>query len=219
MGSVGFAINFAMTAEQVRRAIIPGTLTMATELGRLVHESRHAGLPVVEQVAAALGGSVVFTGKVVDIERRTTAGFSRGTARLDGTDDHAGEVLQLEFQNEFLVALRDGRPIVTVPDLIIVVDEDLGEAITAEDVRYGYRTAVIAAPCHDQWLTPGGLALAGPAAFGYDWERVPVPRPRNGAMRFTAASSLTEATSTSPRSDRRRPCWPAAPTDGAARRA
>jgi hypothetical protein len=33
---------------------------------------------------------------------------------------------------------------------------------------------VIAFPCDPVWRTPGGLALAGPRAFGYDVDYVPV---------------------------------------------
>src|SRR5207245_5099634 len=61
-----------------------------------------------------------------------------------------------------------------LPDLISVLDVESAEAITTERLRYGQRVAVIAYPCDPIWRTPGGLQLAGPAAFGYDHPYVPV---------------------------------------------
>lgn len=175
MGSVAFALKFLMTGEQVRRAAIPGTLSAAAELGRLVRRSRSSGVRIADRIADHLNGATVFTGKVVDIERRTAAGFARGRARVAGSGPHSGTELELEFQNEFLIARRGPDPIVTVPDLIIAVDEDLGEPIPTEDIRYGYRISVIAAPCNARWLSSAGLGLVGPRAFGFDFDWVPCP--------------------------------------------
>ena len=55
----------------------------------------------------------------------------------------------------------------TVPDLTSLVDEDTGQPITTEKVRYGLRVAVIAMPCSSLWTTPQGLAVGGLVAFGY----------------------------------------------------
>ena len=46
-----------------------------------------------DPVAAILSvepGKVLFRGKVVDVDRRTTEGFLRGTARVAGIDDDRG---------------------------------------------------------------------------------------------------------------------------------
>ena len=82
--------------------------------------------------------------------------------------------LELRFQNEHLVALRDGEIVVSVPDLIIVLDAETGEPITTEELRYGFRVTVIAAPCDARWRSDAGLALTGPRYFGYDLEYVPI---------------------------------------------
>ena len=55
-----------------------------------------------------------------------------------------------------------------VPDLISIVDNDTGEPIPTEDVRYGQRVAVLTLPCHPLLKTPQALKIVGPQAFGYD---------------------------------------------------
>jgi hypothetical protein len=53
--------------------------------------------------------------------------------------------------------------------------------VTTERLRYGQRVSVIAFPCDPIWRGSRGIELAGPRAFGYDFEYVPVERLHAGA--------------------------------------
>jgi hypothetical protein len=77
-------------------------------------------------------------------------------------------------QNEHLLARRDGAVVATVPDLIMMLDSESGEPITTEEMRYGFRVTIVAAPCDPRWRTEAGLELVGPRYFGYDIDYVPV---------------------------------------------
>ena len=70
-------------------------------------------------------GFRLFRGKVVDVERKTDGMFVRGRAVVDGLDQDKGSQLIIEFQNENLIALRDGQPVTTSPDLIMSLDMDV----------------------------------------------------------------------------------------------
>ncbi len=91
---------------------------------------------------------------------------------MAGLDGDAGATLELDFQNEFAVARRDGAPVVTVPDIIAVLDAESGEAIGTETLRYGQRATVVALPAPALQKTPKGLRHVGPGAFGYDMDYV-----------------------------------------------
>src|SRR5438094_833148 len=80
----------------------------------------------------------------------------------------------LELQNENLVALERGRVLASVPDLITVLDSETADAIATEVLRYGQRVTVIAFACDPVWRTERGIAVAGPRAFGYDFDYLPV---------------------------------------------
>ena len=82
--------------------------------------------------------------------------------------------MEIQFQNENLVATRSGEAVATVPDLIIVLEAESGQPITTEELRYGYRVVVIGAPCDRRWRTTAGLELVGPRYFGYEIDYVPV---------------------------------------------
>jgi uncharacterized protein len=179
MGCSAIISNYVMTGAQAREALVPGTLSLCTRIGHRVEQVRAQHGDPVAAVAAELGGRVLHTGKVVDVARRTVTGFARGTAVVSGpapmadpaSRSAAGDLV-LEFQNEHLMAVRDGVVQVTTPDLIIVLDADTGEPVTTEALRFGHRVTVVAAPTDERWHSPGGIALVGPRYFGYDTDPV-----------------------------------------------
>jgi DUF917 family protein len=174
MGAAALMAIFPMTGAEVKRACIPGTLTLIGEIGRAIREAHAAHRDAVAAVCAVTGGVPVWTGKVGDIERRTIGGFARGTARVEGNGDHTGRTLEVDFQNEFLIARSGEDVLVTTPDLITMLDAETGEPITTEQLRYGFRVVVIGIPSHRLWRTEMGLALTGPGYFAYDLEFFPL---------------------------------------------
>jgi hypothetical protein len=80
----------------------------------------------------------------------------------------------IDFQNEWIVAWRDGQPMAMSPDLICVLDSVAGEAVGTETIRYGQRVTVVALPPPTVFTTPKGLEHVGPRAFGYDLDYRPV---------------------------------------------
>ena len=174
MGCVACYAVAPMSTEQVRRTAVPLTLSLARNLGDAVQSARQDGDDPLEAILGVCPGRVLFSGKVVDVERRTTAGFARGVLTIDGLDDHAGERMVIEFQNENLVAKREGEIVCVVPDLICAVATDLGEPVTTELMRYGLRVTILGFPAPALWKSPEGLAVAGPQAFGYDVDYLPL---------------------------------------------
>ena len=174
MGCVACYAVAPMTAEQVQRTAVPNTLSLARRLGDAVQEARDSGHDPLAAILDACPGKILFSGKVTDLERRTTAGFARGTLVLEGLDDYSGEGMVIEFQNENLIARRNGETVCTVPDLICAVATDVGEPVTTELMRYGLRVTILGFPAPALWSTPEGLAVAGPRAFGYETEYVPL---------------------------------------------
>ncbi|MBW7882957.1 MAG: DUF917 domain-containing protein [Caldilineaceae bacterium] len=174
MGATAYIAAYAASGKEQRVAAVPGTMTLAETIGRTIREARAAHVDVVERICATTRGFVIFQGKIVDVQRRTVAGFARGEAVVEGTGKDLGHKLAVQFQNENLVAARDGELIVTVPDLITIVEEDSGEPITTEALRYGFRVNVLGIPCHPHWRTDAALAVVGPRYFGYEVDYTPV---------------------------------------------
>jgi DUF917 family protein len=138
--------------------------------------ARAAKRSTTEAVVSVTGGSRLFRGKVVDIERRLTGGFVVGHMDLEGFNEDAGARVRIDIQNENLVLWRDGEAVVSVPDLITLLTTDEGEPITTELVRYGVRADVVGIPFHPVLATETALRFVGPRAFGYDIDYRPLLR-------------------------------------------
>lgn len=168
-GSICIGAHYPLTAETARGAVIEGTVSASVRVGRALLA---AGDPVAA-VAEQLDAAVLLTGKIVDLDRRTKGGFARGSVEIAGTGFDRGRHQRIEVQNENLLVLEDGEVVVSVPDLVTIVDAETGHAITTEMLRFGQRVSVIAWACDPIWRSPRGLELAGPEAFGYDLAYVP----------------------------------------------
>ncbi len=174
MGCSAFIGLFVMTGKQLREAAVAGTITKVESIGRTIRAAHAEHIDPIEAVRSATDGHLIWKGKIADINRRTETGFARGTAVIDGVDEFEGRSLQIDFQNEFLIAREGDVTVASTPDLITILDAEAGNAITTESLRYGYRVAVLGMPCDPRWRTPGGIELAGPKYFGYDVEYVPI---------------------------------------------
>jgi DUF917 family protein len=108
------------------------------------------------------------------------AGFARGEAVFEGLEEYKGSILKIRFQNENLVAIRDGEIVASVPDLITVLEVETGLPVTTEGLRYGYRTVVIGMPCNEKWRTEEALKVVGPKYFGYDIDYIPIEERMKG---------------------------------------
>ena len=167
-GSVAATCQPPRTGAEVKRWGIHGTTTKAIAIGAAVREAQRRHDDPVEAILSVEPGKLLYKGKAVDVARRATEGFLRGVARFDGLDEFKGSQLTINFQNEWIVAWRDGAPLAMTPDLICVLDSVSGEAVGSETIRYGQRVTVIALPPPAIFLTPKGLEHVGPRAFGYD---------------------------------------------------
>ncbi|GAA1061850.1 DUF917 domain-containing protein [Agromyces bracchium] len=180
LGGVGHIAEYAMSGADVRRTAVPRTISMALALGRSIRLAREQHRSPFEAIAETLAPTLyshvreLFVGKVTDVERRTTDGFAKGRAVISPLDPADGGTFEISFQNENLIARRDGEVVAIVPDLICVVDHESAEPITTEGLRYGQRVRVLGISTPEMMRTPAALAAFGPTAFGLSEPFVPV---------------------------------------------
>jgi hypothetical protein len=179
---------YTMDGKTAKRATLPDMLSFTMKIGRTLRDARQQKLDILKELLKVTHGIRLFKGKIVDLDRRTDKGHVRGEVIIQGSDDFGGQTLNMQFQNENLVARSGDKILATVPDLITVVDQDTCFPITTEGLKYGLRVTVIGMPCHKKWRTPAGIALAGPHHFGYDVPFTPIAA-NGGTRRANAAST------------------------------
>lgn len=172
-GSVMMAI-YPMRGHNLKESGIHNILQLEEEIGKSIRLAKTEGYDPIKKVLSLTNGYELFQGKVIDIDRKTVTGFTRGTAKLEGLLDYKDETLELRFQNEHLIAKTENRLLCVTPDLIAVLDAETGLPITTEGMRYGARCVVIGMPCDPKWRTEKGIETCGPGYFGYEVEYIPV---------------------------------------------
>jgi DUF917 family protein len=188
-GWAGASFGPVDLAELVGRTC-EGTLGRAVTLGRALEAvSRDgAGAPIV--IAEALGGVLLGTGRVVDVARSPARHPNRGRFGVAG---RTGPVLRIEAENEYLLVLADGEPVVSCPELILVLDRRTAQPIAVDRLRYGDDVQVLALPGPSWWWEePERLTAVAPRAFGIDLDAVRLPDPGYAVAEAAAASATGE---------------------------
>jgi uncharacterized protein len=154
-----------LPAALVRERCVTGGLARAAALGRSSLALPQGAEPGV--LTAALGGRRLAAGRVLEVGRHgARGGFGRGSVTVLDTADSA--VVRLEAENEYLLALRDGEPVATCPDLLCVLDRRTGGPLAVDEVRVGDEVIVVVLPGPAWWPAHRELARVGPRAFGID---------------------------------------------------
>lgn len=164
-----------MTCEEYKKSVIPGAITYALEIGRLLRictESGAGGTEAAKAIAGKYGGAFLFKGRVTALPWECRDGFDYGTIYLDGLDSCCGESYRIEFKNENIAAYRNDRLEATVPDLICMLDKN-GTPVTNPDFGPGEEMNIFVLPAPEIWTTKEGLEIFGPGYFGIDADYVP----------------------------------------------
>ena len=182
MGATAQICCFPLSGAALRKSAVRGTLTTALGIGRAIRTAREAHTDPVEALITYLRASVyysssfeLFDGKIVDLDRRTTGGFACGLVKIVGSAPHKG-TMEIQFQNENLVARIDGVVRAIVPDLVCIVDRETAEPLPTEALRYGQRVKVIGASAAAIMRSPKALAVFGPAPFGLPEHFTPIEK-------------------------------------------
>jgi len=172
---------YPMHGRDARRSIVRTTISLALGLGRAVREGRRSSGDPFEAVLQYLRTTsyykhcrVLFEGKTVDLLRETKAGWAMGRVTIEGTGAFTGRRLDVQFQNEHLVAREGDRVRAIVPDLISMLDSATAEPITTEAIKYGQRMKVLGISAAPIMRSQAALAVFGPQAFGLEDPFVPV---------------------------------------------
>lgn len=179
MGGMITSAEHCMDGALARRASVPGTITFAAALGKLLRQ--HDG--IIDAVEPELYklfktsdygmAKKLYSGKVIDSKRQVIDGYDVGTATLQSFDNTV-EPMTLLIKNEYLVASVGDKVVASVPDLICIVEQETSRPLNAERMRYGQRVTVFGVGCTEHYRSPAALAVTSPRAFGFDIDYVPL---------------------------------------------
>jgi DUF917 family protein len=184
LGNATAAAGAPFKGSVIKKYAVPNTVSQAWFLGKAILLARQTKVDFIQAIAGETPVRLLYTGKVIDVVRDVSRGYTIGKCVLaplsveEQEDAKPGTVaesrnLVIPFQNEYLAASfvepgkpdHEGETVCTVPDLISILGQD-GEAVGSPELRYGLRVQVIAMPASPIWTkTERGLQVGGPEFF------------------------------------------------------
>ena len=154
---------------------VKGIVTRSERLGSAIRKVKEVtDRTPEEEFLSITEGFKLFKGKISDVLREVRGGFNFGKVVLDGIGEDKGHSAYVEFQNENLTAVVDGKILATTPDLICLVDTETFTPVPTDALKYGKRVLVVGLKCFPLWRSKEGLELVGPRYFGVDTDYIPL---------------------------------------------
>lgn len=163
MGSSAAIAIYLMSGKEAKETLVRGTISQSILLGKTILEAK--GKKPIQKLLEISGGVQLGNGMITDIEQEIIDGFLKGKVVIKGDEE-----IQMHFQNEYLVAYKEGRPVASTPDIIMLLDSESATPITSEALKFGSRVTLIALAAPPIWQTKEGLELVGPRYFGYSFD-------------------------------------------------
>jgi DUF917 family protein len=163
---------YPMNGREVKQSCVPGTLEQARMVGQTIRESIAGGSDPFVSLKALFQDQqearifeVLFDGKIISVNRELKGGFTVGEVELEGIGEQRG-LFKVVFQNENLIAYKNGQAVAMVPDLITIMDRETAEPLTTDNLKYGQRVKIVALSANRVMKTEQALAVFGPSCFG-----------------------------------------------------
>ncbi len=176
VGGGTIAVRCPVKGKVLKRTIIPGGVTKATEIGRALREAEADRRDPVSAVIHASGGKEFFQGDVNRFEWEDRDGFLWGTIAVKGEGRYEGHELKVWLKNENLLSWLDGNPYVLTPDLICILEAATGRPITNSNMKEGRKIVVFGIPADPFWRTEMAIDLVSPRHFGFEIPYTPMEK-------------------------------------------
>ena len=167
-GLVGMA-DHPIRGDRLRTSVIPNALSHAEKVGRARRVACETGADPIQAILEAGNGRLLYQGTVTDDSHwEIKDGFTLGDIYL--TDKADGGQVRVWYKNENMICWKDGKVVLTCPDLICVVNTADGMPVTNPNCLPGMELSVLAFPCHSLWKEPRALEILNPRFFGFDMD-------------------------------------------------
>lgn len=160
------AIDHTLPASVLGSGLLTGTLSQGRKIGRLLRAGHADPAELPAEIAKAADGRVLFEGIVAESYTQVADGFTVGHFEVTGAAAFADQRFRVDLKNENMVGRLNGVPVVTIPEIISVLDMDTGDVITNPHVRPEQKVAILVLPAPAVFLTQRGLDTFGPQYAG-----------------------------------------------------
>ncbi len=169
-GGVGAIACYLVQGAELKRHLIAGTISRCEGIGVALRAARQAQGDFIASLRDHLPLYILGKGTIESVELEIREGFDVGRVRV------VGELpVEVAFQNENMLATRNGRLLAVVPDLICALGKG-GVPVTNADLEEGMDVVYIGLPAEPAMRTPEAFALFSKplGALGFEGEFTPI---------------------------------------------
>jgi len=170
--------HYPMSGADLKRSVIPGTISQALELGRFLHGLSGSPEELLEAISQYMQGFPLFWGKVNTTQGEDRGGFYFLNVAMTGLGPYEGCHFDLLVKNETMCARRDGHVVSIFPDLLLLIDPSTCQGVMTPNVVKDRELIVIGVPCHERLRqaiqTEKGKAAFSSKRYGQDLEYRPI---------------------------------------------
>jgi DUF917 family protein len=174
-GSAGES-GFLLKCEDVKKAIIKGTLSESYMVGKSIREARENNKDPIDAIIEKTEGYLLFKGKVKNKMWENRDGYMIGYHEIEGIKEFQYNIFKIWFKNENHITWLNNEPYVMSPDLIMVVRLKDGQPIPNNLLKEGDEVAVLGKRANKIFRDENGLRVLGPKHFGFDFNYIPIEK-------------------------------------------
>lgn len=144
--------TWVVNGQEITNKLAPGSITQSQKIGEAISLAKKDGSDIMEILEKEVKCRKLCSGMVKEVELKTEGGFDFGTTIIDGLGESGNTTYYIDFKNEnLLVRDHSGKVLITVPDLICMINLDTLEPLTNAEIEKGMRVAIYGVPAPENW--------------------------------------------------------------------
>jgi DUF917 family protein len=145
--SIGFS-TWMMSKEDHKRVSVIGQLSLAGKIGKILRDPNLPAGGLVEELKKHIKIKQFAEGTITAIDGRTEQGFDFGVTTIKTDDD---DVFEVSFKNENMFIRNQGKMLLTIPEIITLVNSRDKTPLTNAETELGQRVYLLGVKVSDQW--------------------------------------------------------------------
>jgi len=145
---IGFS-TWGMSRDELKDNAHVDCVSYAQNVGKAILAAKEGGKDILGELEKVMTIRGLCTGTIEDIEIKSESGFDYGVTKVKADD---GKVYYIDVKNENLIVRDENdQAVITVPELICLIDTDDYLPLTNADTKKGQRIFVGLSPAHPYW--------------------------------------------------------------------
>lgn len=144
--------TWVVNGKDINEKLAPKSISNVQKIGEFILNMKEKNLDIGKEIKKIDGCKEICRGVIREVKLNIDGGFDFGTTIIEGTGKYGGNTYFIDFKNENLL-VRDASNsiLITVPDLICMINLDTLEPITNADTKEGMNIAYYSMPASENW--------------------------------------------------------------------